>query len=543
MKLLFLAISLIFGKTIFCQAPEVLWHYDINDMSFGNSAAEDIDNDGKLEIAFSTYRNDGMLHVLNAEDGSVVWTQNIEGCGDVAPLIHDVDKDGDFEIILPGSCNPVTYCFDADTGYIQWETETGGSDSPPTIGDIDNDGQLEILHGQFNGSVLCINAEDGSVSWELEIDAYASIQTEPTLLDVNGDGQLDFVVATWSYGDNHKIFCFNGNTRELIWETDAPEDLIYHGVAYGDLENDGSIELKIGDYSGNLYCLDSENGNVHWDYKLPSGSLYIGAPTSLADLDNNGKLDVIFCDYYHLAAVNDEGELLWNYSIPEYATAFRGASIADVNDDAFLDVTFGTSAGLIISLDGMTGEEIQSYNLAEEYGADFDINHGCLIADFNGDGTLDVFTVGGHAEYPDIENNYGRAYLVSWGHGNGPDWKMFRRDYRRSACVCNDSLLTDTVSVDIENEILILQGELIVSPNPMIEKMNVSFTLNENAAVTLFVKDVLGNEVYVSQTMNLPTGMQYITLNRKQLFNTAPGIYLLELHVNRQIFSHSFMMK
>jgi len=74
---------------------------------------------------------------------------------------------------------------------------------------------------------------------------------------------------------------------------------------------------------------------------------------------------------------------------------------------------------------------------------DFDVQHGPLIADFNNDGLLDVFSAGGHAGYPDIENNYGAAYMVSWGEGNGPDWKMFRRDYFRTACICNDSLLVE----------------------------------------------------------------------------------------------------
>jgi hypothetical protein len=59
------------------------------------------------------------------------------------------------------------------------------------------------------------------------------------------------------------------------------------------------------------------------------------------------------------------------------------------------------------------------------------------------------FAAGGYAEYPAIENNYGRVYMVSWGEGNGPDWKMFRRDYHRSACLCNDSLLVEEDPVGI----------------------------------------------------------------------------------------------
>ncbi len=57
-------------------------------------------------------------------------------------------------------------------------------------------------------------------------------------------------------------------------------------------------------------------------------------------------------------------------------------------------------------------------------------------------GIIDIFVVGGHAEYPDIYNNYGRAYTISTGSVGGPDWSMFRRDEIRSACVCDLNVKT-----------------------------------------------------------------------------------------------------
>src|SRR5690606_19532743 len=127
----------------------------------GQSCAGDIDGDGKLEVVFGCYRNDSSIYALNAEDGSLLWRFNAagvaEGCNDVAPLIIDVDGDGQMEVIIPSSCNPKTYCLDGATGNIKWVCNTRGSDSPPTIADIDGDGVLDILHGEFWGYVICIN--------------------------------------------------------------------------------------------------------------------------------------------------------------------------------------------------------------------------------------------------------------------------------------------------------------------------------------------------------------------------------------------------
>ncbi|MBU0765635.1 MAG: VCBS repeat-containing protein, partial [Bacteroidetes bacterium] len=122
------------------QTPEIMWWYDVDDSSFGNAGTGDIDNDGYLEIVFGCYRNDSNVYALNAEDGSLLWKNNLsgayEGCNDAAPLVFDIDKDGFFEVVVAASCNPKTYCFYGSTGDVKWVTDTYGSDYPPTVGSL-----------------------------------------------------------------------------------------------------------------------------------------------------------------------------------------------------------------------------------------------------------------------------------------------------------------------------------------------------------------------------------------------------------------------
>ena len=61
-----------------------------------------------------------------------------------------------------------------------------------------------------------------------------------------------------------------------MWESDVPDDVIYHGVSWGDMDNNGTIELVIGDYAGILHCFDAATGDTLWNYQFPSNSLYIG---------------------------------------------------------------------------------------------------------------------------------------------------------------------------------------------------------------------------------------------------------------------------
>jgi outer membrane protein assembly factor BamB len=272
---LILILSFISSLT-YAQFPQIKWYYDVNDMAFGNSAMADIDEDGLPEIVFSCYRNDSMVYALNAEDGSLLWKYNTGGCNDVAPLIHDVDMDGDLEVVLPSSCNPTTFCFDGSDGTVEWSAPTRGSDSPPTVADVDNDGKLEILHGEFGGYVICLNGENGSEAWEIAVDTDSWIQTAPAILDVDDDGQLDFVVANWNFDTAHRVFAYKGDDQTLLWESHMPDDYMYHGVSFADIDNDGKEELAIGSYDGYLYVLNAEDGSLHWSFAFSSPFLMAG---------------------------------------------------------------------------------------------------------------------------------------------------------------------------------------------------------------------------------------------------------------------------
>ena len=462
------------------------WSFDLNDMSFGNSASADIDNDGYLEIVFSTYRNDSSVYAINAEDGSLLWKVNTGGCNDVAPLIYDVDMDGDLEVILPSSCVAKTFCFDGRNGDLEWYTNTRGSDSPPTVADLDGDGKPEILHGEFGGYVICINGEDGSVKWELSVNTNSWVQTAPAILDVDDNGQLDFVVATWVFGGEGDIYAYTGDSAQLIWQDTIPNDYFYHGASFADIDEDGKPELVIGCYNGYVYCLNAEDGSHAWSYLHPDAyPQYVGAPTSLADLNNDGHLEIVFDCGNRIGVLSNTGDLLWDYTIPAYGSAFRGAAISDINNDDTLDVVFGTSGGELIGLSGAGGELLFYEDIETLYGNDFEIDHGPVIGDFDNDSINDIFIVGGHAEYPDIFNNYGRAYAFETPGGKGQGWPMFRFDERRSGCFKDT---TSVNSVDLipgpHNDISIIQNG---------REINVYCNLPDSYKVRLI--DMTGKEV------------------------------------------------
>ncbi|MFH1100447.1 MAG: right-handed parallel beta-helix repeat-containing protein [Methanobacteriota archaeon] len=407
--------------------PQVLWYYNLSAPSFGSAATADIDHDGNLEIVFGTYFNDENIYALNAENGTLLWKYDTGGCNDASPVIADVDLDGDLEVVVPASSPCRVYCFNGSTGAVEWSRSTSPNsiDSPPAVADVDNDGKPEIIFGAFYGYVYCLNGENGSVQWRINLGTNSYIQSEPNILDVDLDGQLDVVVSQWA--GTCRVYALNGSTGATKWFTDQPNDYMYHGCSFADIDEDGKPELAIGCYDNHVYVFNAENGGPLWNYPT---TYYVGAPTSIADLDNDNHLEIVYAAYTKIGVLSHTGGQQWSYSAG--GGNFRGIAIADVDGNHILDVAFGADDGILRVLRGDNGGVVWTYNIQAHYGRTFEIDHAPIIADFNNDGKLDIFIIGGYGISSPPTNNHGRAYLLSAGDGTEPGWPMFRHDIHHS---------------------------------------------------------------------------------------------------------------
>jgi outer membrane protein assembly factor BamB len=530
MKKFYLSLILFLGIfiSLHSQTPSILWHYNTHDASFGSAALGDLDNDGRPEIAFSCYWGDSCIYVLNAEDGSLVWKKNMGGCNDAAPIIFDVDGDSMPEVLLGSSCNPVLTCFNGSDGSIKWQTPFGGTDSPMSIADIDGDGQMEILVGDFEGDLNCFRALNGTLKWQVVVDSNAAIEASPALVDVNNDGHRDIIVNTWAYGgsgDSTAIYAYDGMTHNLIWKNPIPTDVIYHGAAFGDVDEDGKPELAITSYDGNVYLLNGENGSVAWQY--PTTNLtYIADPVTIGDLDNDNHLDLVYSGGYgEVDALDRFGALKWTFMMPMYESSFRGASLADVNNDDTLDVVFAGSNGVLYALNGSRGNLLWDINLRTDYGdSSYSLQQGPVISDFRNDDTLDVFVAGGYANYPNIQTDFGRAYAIKIGKSPGPAWTMFQHDYWRSNCMCNPS----PTGMDFPNE-----NSLNVSsaPNPFSENIVFNISLDKNVVMNASVFNMQGVAVKIFSDATMNAGnYQYTWEGKDNNGNELPsGIYFFRV--------------
>jgi len=126
----------------------------------------------------------------------------LAGGGDgwmAAPALAEAGQ-GRLEIIL-GDGNGTLRGLD-DRGRERWCYQFGRPiGDPPTAGDVDGDGRLEVLAGfDDDGTVLCLE-ERPAVDWQFRADF--RVVSSPTLADLDGDGRVEVLVTS----NDHALYC------------------------------------------------------------------------------------------------------------------------------------------------------------------------------------------------------------------------------------------------------------------------------------------------------------------------------------------------
>ena len=173
---------------------------------FGRTAptAADLDGDGDYELGVLTSFNnpDSRLWVFDADDGSVAWSAKLNLHGYPAVAMADLEADGSMEVVVANRSNTV-YCFNGD-GTERWHTYTGGHAIcwTPAIADIDGDGQCEVITGTRDAnergkSWFVLDAE-GHIKGEFALAGDADMA--PLVGDLDQDGRIDIVLASMQAG-------------------------------------------------------------------------------------------------------------------------------------------------------------------------------------------------------------------------------------------------------------------------------------------------------------------------------------------------------
>jgi len=260
----------------------------------------------------------------------------------MAPAVGDIDNDGQKEIII-GCSDYKIYCLNGVNGKLKWSFSTYGMvQSCPALRDVDNDGEFEVVFGSDDTFVYCIDG-NGELEWKFSTGAPLSINS-PALGDIDGDGQIDIVI-----GSGSTLYCLDGSSGQQKWTFEHSGGTSYSPVL-GDVDNDGLIEVVFGTSSGNIYCLNGPNGAQEWIFSGDGGKV-ITTP-ALGDVDNDTQIEIIIGgDHKKLYCIDGKsGNQEWVFSVNGKIRS--NPTLFDVDNDERMEILFYSDDGAFHCLIG-----------------------------------------------------------------------------------------------------------------------------------------------------------------------------------------------
>ncbi|MFQ5889191.1 MAG: FG-GAP repeat domain-containing protein [Gemmatimonadota bacterium] len=357
----------------------------------------DIDHDGDEDLFWGDFFEPGLLFIENTGSCEVPVLRGepvpfpparpLRTSGYNAPTFGDVDGNGTVDLlvgVLGGAYNPILTA--ADNLYLlDGEAEFGlrtrrflngvdvGSESIPAVGDLDGDGDLDLLLANK------IDPDDPHTSRVYRFDNVGTVERprfrlagsldlgglyhySPALADLDADGDLDLLLGSWKA--DVAFYRNEGSTVEprFVLE-DAQLVTLTRGSngtpALVDIDADGDLDLFVGEASGTLNFYRNEGTPLRSAFTMETdefGEIDIGRRSfpSFVDLDLDGDPDLVLgsedpgLTYYRNDGTREGAAFVPDSTLSVPLPPLATPIFADIDGDGDADLLSGGIGGGLV---------------------------------------------------------------------------------------------------------------------------------------------------------------------------------------------------
>jgi FG-GAP-like repeat len=412
------------------------------------------------------------------------------GFGPNSFAVGDLDGDGDLDILVgdsffssPGVSvlkNNGDQTFAAPVYYPAPFNEVVGG---VALADFDFDGDLDAfatIRGDFDQMTkikVWRNNGNGTFAAPIEFPTGQG-PAGIVIADFTGDGNPDVVTANYG-GSSISILRHNGLTgQQAGFLPPVTFNAVNHAekIAAGDVNGDGILDVVVGELVGIgplatlAVMINTGNGNFAAPviYDAAPGGRFGSTAVALADLDNDGDLDLIGGGLYPNGSIDNGAVTIRRNNgsgtfgsaeiilFDNFVSHPKELTTGNLNGDGFADIIAAVPSGraiegfVVVNSNGSGGFNTPVYYEASQQ--TFDV----AIVDLDNDGHGDVITVA----------NSSAAVTVHKNLGNGSFPVLTRYE------VASLSDAVESADIDNDGDIdIVVNGEVDIASNDAVVKI------------------------------------------------------------------------